>query len=130
MDPVLSTRRAAHAERHAAAAEKADAMQRIAELDARIDDLDADELDELERAGRIAHGTYSIASHALREKVRVRRSALTDPTTSSAETDANGDVIADDGRGPQTSDVDVIDEPATAAANVGNGNGDREQVAQ
>ena len=49
-----------------------------------------------------------------------------------AETRANGDVIADDGRGGlQASDVDVVDDPATAtAAATEPGNRDGEQAAQ
>jgi ParB/RepB/Spo0J family partition protein len=135
IDPVLSTRRAAHAARHAAAAEKADALQRVPELEARIDDLDAGELDELERVGRVAHGAYSIASHELRDKVRVRRSALTDTiapasaSASTAETEANGDVGADDGRDLEAGDANLGDKPAaTAASDMGDGDG--EQAAQ
>jgi hypothetical protein len=52
-----------------------------------------DELDELERAGQIAHGAYSIASHALRDK---RRSAPSGARESSRSND--GQASRDDRR--------------------------------
>jgi hypothetical protein len=118
MDPVLSTRRAAHAERHAAAAAKAQAQARVAQLEARLDELDVDELDELERVAREAHGMYSVASHAVRDKVRARRSTLSAAATQSS-VDAEGDDHAGRDGGMPKSDVDrdVVDELADAAAN-------------
>jgi ParB/RepB/Spo0J family partition protein len=127
MDPVLSTRRAAHAERHAAAAAKAQAQARVEELEARLDELDVDELDELERVAREAHGMYSVASHALRDKVRARRSTLSAAATQSS-VDAEGD---DDAGGMPESDVDrdVVDELADEAAS-DSGDGVGEQSAE
>jgi ParB/RepB/Spo0J family partition protein len=129
MDPVLSTRRAAHAERHAAAAAKAQAQARVAQLEARLDELDVDELDELERVAREAHGMYSVASHAVRDKVRARRSTLSAAATKSS-VDADGDDNAGDGGMPESDvDRDVVDELADAAAS-DSGDGVGEQSAE
>ena len=115
MEPVLSTRRAAHAERHAAAAAKTHAQQRVAELEARLANLDADELDELERVGRDAHGAYSIASHALRDKVRVRRDAL----AAAASAPTAGTVDADDVDAAAAVAKDELDEDLVENSDAG-----------
>jgi hypothetical protein len=128
MDAVLSIRGAAHAACHAAAA-KAQAHARVEELEARLDELDVGELDELEGVGREAHGMYSIASHALRAKVRARRSTLSAAATHSTVDDDGNDNAGGD-RGTRESNVDRdVDEPAGAAATAP-GDGVAEQPAQ
>ncbi|MFP5364307.1 MAG: ParB/RepB/Spo0J family partition protein [Thermoleophilia bacterium] len=76
MAPVLEERRALQAQRRAAAAAKADALARVAELEQRIDELTGEELDELERLSRVAHGEYSAQAWKLRDAIRARRTAL------------------------------------------------------
>jgi len=74
--PILDERRAQHEQRRAAGAAKADAVARVADLEARIDELGGEQLDELERLSRLAHGEYSTRAWQLRDAIGARRSAL------------------------------------------------------
>jgi hypothetical protein len=85
IEPVLEPRRAQHAERRALVAAKALARERVAELEPRVDELGDDELVELEQAGRLAHGEYTTAAYALRDKIRTRRAVLTAAAAAESE---------------------------------------------
>jgi ParB/RepB/Spo0J family partition protein len=118
MDPILEERRARHAERRAAAAAKAQAQTRVAELEPRMGQLRAAELDELEPLIAVAHGEYSAAAWALRDKLRARRGALTDAdagTEAQVEPDASVDPAQANAPSEPDEPVDVVDEPAHAA---------------
>jgi hypothetical protein len=98
MDPILTERRARHEQRRAAAAARAEAKARVDELEPRLEQLDAKELDELERLADVAHGQYTAAAWQLRDKIRTRRTTLTDATTTNTDAEqdnAGGDVDED-----------------------------------
>jgi hypothetical protein len=108
IEAVLKPRRAQHAERRAAIAAKARARERVAELEPRVDELGEDELSELEQAGRLAYGAYTTPAYALRDKVRVRRAALTAAAVAAPDSSDSGQ----DAAAPEAIDgVGVDEEP-------------------
>jgi hypothetical protein len=116
IEAVLKPRRARHAERRAALAAQATARQRVAELQPRVDELDAGQLAELEHAGRLAHGEYTTAGHALRAKIRTRHAALTAAAAAAAAA-AAGDTDSEQERpGAEAIDSAGVSEPQRPAA--------------
>ena len=110
IEPVLAPRRERHAERRAALAAQAPGPRARGASSSRASTSSTSgELAELEQAGRLAHGEYTTAAYALRDKVRTRRAAIA--AAAGPDSDSDQDAAAPeaiDGAGvDEEPDVDV-----------------------